>query len=171
MGIKILIADDQIAATIATILKEYNGFSFVYALDGRQAVRAAREQQFEVMLIDVRLPGINGVGVIQRIRKFDRNTPIIAITGYVEPGLGECLRQAGADDVFFKPFDFELLAARVIELACNRQPAAAIPAEVLLWKQRRLNGLKEQAARMGIETPVHILLEIKDLEQELQRSS
>ncbi len=171
MDIKILIADDQIAATIATILKEYNGFSFVYALDGRQAVRAAREQPFEVMLIDVRLPGINGVEVIRRIRKFDPATPIIAITGYAEPGLGECLRQAGADDVFIKPFDFELLAARVIELACNRQPAATTPPEVILKKQRRLNRLKEQAALMGLETPAHIRLEIEDLEQELQRSS
>ena len=167
MDIKILIADDQVAETIATILKEYNGFNFVYALNGRQAVRAAREQQFEVMLIDVRLPGINGVGVIQRIRKFDKNTPIIAITGHPKPGLAECLRQAGADDVFFKPFDFGQLAARVIELACSRQPETQPSPDVAL-KYRRLTGLKEQAAMMGFETPIHIRLEIENLEKELQ---
>lgn len=167
MDIKVLIADDQVAETIGNILKEYNGFNFVYALNGRQAVRAAREQQFEVMLIDVRLPGIDGVGVIRQIREFDKRTPIIAITGHIDPGLAERLRKIGADDVFFKPFDFGPFAARVIELACRRQVEPLSPSEVEL-KHRRLAGLKEQAALMGIETPVHIRLEIENLEKELQ---
>lgn len=98
-------ADSMVRAAIASVLR-YAGFRVAEAWNGNVAVAAchARPGEFAAALMDVRMPGLDGVGATGAIRRSDPNVRCFLMTG------GHCdraeLERAGADRVFGKPLDF-----------------------------------------------------------------
>lgn len=81
--------------------------------NGRSALETARENKFDVILMDIQLPDINGNDVIRAIREFDTVTPIIAQTASKGPDETDASFEAGCTDILTKPFTIEDLSEKL----------------------------------------------------------
>ena len=110
----ILIAEDEIQVLELMIESlEYMGYTAFGAADGEEAYKLFLTQSFGLILTNINLPKINGVELIQRIRKKDSITPIIVFTGDSLHYSKEKVLNLGADEVLYKPFGVDDLEAVV----------------------------------------------------------
>jgi two-component system response regulator HydG len=104
----ILIVDDDmgICETLSDIM-EIKGYDTAIASDGYEAVRKVKEGDFDVILMDIKMPGMNGVETFKELKKVRPEIAVVMMTAYaVEDLIGEALRE-GAYGVLYKPFDME----------------------------------------------------------------
>jgi len=117
---RVLIVDDDadIVDVLVEILEADGRFEVAMASNGFDAGAATKIFRPDIVLLDYMLPDINGNIVCQRIREDSElaGTRIIIISGAVDPAEVEMLRAVGADDFIKKPFDFQQLIARMVEL-------------------------------------------------------
>jgi DNA-binding response OmpR family regulator len=124
---RILIVEDdlQLAETLNRGLKDENHLPMV-AADGREALDLVRLYEFDVVLLDVMLPGLDGFEVARRLRKQHNHVPIVMLTARdTIPDVIKGL-DLGADDYLTKPFSFEELLAR-LRAAARHRPASRAP--------------------------------------------
>jgi DNA-binding response OmpR family regulator len=125
----VLVVEDE--PTMATVLRynlEREGFRCLIAADGARALELARVERPNLLLLDVMLPGINGIEVCRRIRT-QSNVPIILLTARVEEGGRIAGLEAGADNYVTKPFNVRELLARVrahLRRAAMQTPGGAL---------------------------------------------
>ena len=121
--ILVVVDDEQIAAAVRRALR-YEGYSVSVAHDGPGALEAARSRLPDLVVLDVMLPGLDGVEVCRRLRASGDDVAVLMLTARTEvPDRVEGL-DAGADDYLTKPFAYEELLARVRTLLRRREPAA-----------------------------------------------
>jgi len=109
----LLIEDCQEVAEVIFDYFEDTSFQFDYAATGTQGLVLAQQQAFDCIILDVMLPGVNGIDVCQQLRSLGHNTPIIMLTARdTNEDMLLGLRE-GADDYIVKPFNLELLEARI----------------------------------------------------------
>jgi two-component system response regulator MprA len=114
MSSRLLVVDDD--AGIRSVLGRslpYEGFDVTSTADGYAALEALREQPVDCLILDVGMPGIDGLEVCRRLREAGDSTPIILLTAYDGVGDRAGGLEAGADDYLVKPFALEELVARV----------------------------------------------------------
>jgi two-component system OmpR family response regulator len=120
--VRILIVEDDatLASGIARIL-EGEGHAVDLVASGEQAVLGARQERFDVMILDVGLPGIDGFEVLRRLRANGQRIPVLVLTA--RDALDDRIRglDLGADDYMAKPFAMPELAARVRALVRRSQ--------------------------------------------------
>jgi hypothetical protein len=108
-GTEVLVAEDNaVNARLLTKMLVKWGASVVHAKNGEEALRAASQTAFHLILMDCRMPGINGLEAAQRIRSGDgpcKNTPVIAVTANVFQDEREACLAAGMNDVVTKPIE------------------------------------------------------------------
>jgi CheY-like chemotaxis protein len=125
---RILIIDDDAAVRSATkIALEVNGFDVVAVADGKSGIAAISEQQFDVVIVDLFMPGMDGLATTTAIRKINPLMPIITASGFMfggacpeMPKFQAMAEEAGATAALYKPFrPKELLQAvqKAIDLA------------------------------------------------------
>jgi CheY-like chemotaxis protein len=124
--LKVLVVDDNedLLATLSLILRGY-GFSVTTAYDGESAVDTFRLEDFDVILMDVVMPHMNGVEAFRAIRDIDPEAAVILMTAYSEEELIQQALAGGVDRVVYKPVSVE----RVIEMvwdACMGQPVLIV---------------------------------------------
>ncbi|MDG0872300.1 response regulator transcription factor [Paenibacillus thiaminolyticus] len=124
---KILIVEDE--EKIARVLElelTYEGYEIGKALDGLEGFRLFQEQSWDLILLDVMLPGISGIELLRRIRSHDPHTMVVMLTAKdsVEDKVSGL--DLGANDYVTKPFQMEELLARIrASLRMRRMPPAA----------------------------------------------
>jgi len=104
----ILIVDDDggMCETLSDIMED-SGYRTVIALDGYEAMQKVKEMDFDVILMDIRMPGMDGVETFKQIKSIQPGTAVVMMTAYaVEDLIEEALRE-GAYGVIHKPFDIE----------------------------------------------------------------
>lgn len=111
---RILVVEDE--PRMASLLKqglEEEGHTVALAENGPLALGMARSTEFDVIVLDVMLPGIDGFGVARRLRNDGDQTPILMLTA--RDGVSDIIQglNIGADDYLTKPFSFDVLLARV----------------------------------------------------------
>ena len=113
MAKKVLVVDDEklIVKGIRFSL-EQDGMEVDCAYDGEEAVEKAKDKKYDIILLDLMLPGISGEEVLQEIRK-QGNTPVIILTAKDTIDDKVEVLQSGADDYVTKPFDIKEVLARV----------------------------------------------------------
>lgn len=120
--VRILIVEDDaaLASGIARIL-EGEGHAVDVVTKGEQALFAARQERFDMLILDVGLPGIDGFEVLRRLRATGDRTPVLVLTA--RDALDDRVRglDIGADDYMAKPFAMPELAARVRALVRRSQ--------------------------------------------------
>jgi len=106
---RVLIVDDErgLARSLARFV-ETNGHEATVASDGHEAIDRHRATQYDVTLMDVRMPVMNGVDSFFEIRKLRSSANIILMTGHLEPIIQTALR-GGAVGVLQKPFAYSVL--------------------------------------------------------------
>jgi two-component system copper resistance phosphate regulon response regulator CusR len=122
---RILIAEDdpRIAETLEKSLSAH-GYTTLLADDGEKAQSLSLTDSFDLLILDMGLPGREGFHVLQELRSRGKTLPVLVLTGRSERDVVACL-EAGADDYMRKPFDIDELVARVrIRLRSNRRVAA-----------------------------------------------
>lgn len=126
---RILIAEDE--PGISSFLKkglEASGYSTLVVEDGVTAAAAARDRDFDLLILDLGLPRMDGRDVLAEIRGRGERIPVIILTA--RSGVSDTVAglEGGADDYMTKPFSFEELLARV--KARLRDPGSAEPTEL-----------------------------------------
>ncbi|HVB98486.1 MAG TPA: response regulator transcription factor [Candidatus Dormibacteraeota bacterium] len=115
---RLLIVEDE--KKMAELLKkglEEENHTVNVACDGRSALEHVRACEFDAIVLDVMLPGIDGIEVARRIRSSQRKTPVLMLTARdAVPDIVKGL-DAGADDYLTKPFSFEEFLARLRAVA------------------------------------------------------
>jgi two-component system response regulator RegX3 len=146
----ILIVEDEDA--IRSGLEDvfvYHGYAVDSAADGREGLRLAATGRFDLVLLDVMLPGIDGFEICERIRARDRDQPIIMLTARTsDEDIIHGLR-LGADDYVPKPFSVAQLVARV-EAVLRRARAAPSEAPIRLGTDVEIDP-RNLAGRRGSE--------------------
>lgn len=100
----LLVEDNKINQMITKKMVENKGMICTVIENGEDAIIAVKNNTFDIVLMDVHLPGINGTIATEKIRKFDTNTPIIALTAISLNENREMLLSFGMNDVVTKPF-------------------------------------------------------------------
>jgi two-component system response regulator MtrA len=110
---RILVVDDDAAlAEMLGIVLEAHGFEASFVADGNRALRAFRDVRPDLILLDLMLPGLDGIEVCRQIRE-SSGTPIIMLTAKSDTGDVVAGLEAGADDYVIKPFTPAELVARI----------------------------------------------------------
>ena len=121
MAINVLLVEDDIdlAATVVDYL-EIEGISCDHAANGIQGLSLIEANHYQVILLDINLPRLDGLSVCQQVRENSNDTPILMLTA--RDSLGDKLAgfDAGTDDYLVKPFEIEELLMRVIALSTRR---------------------------------------------------
>jgi len=107
---RILVVDDE--APVREVLTEYfatDGYAVEAAGSGAEALTAVRGGRVDLVLLDVRMPGLDGIQVLRQIRELDERVPVIMVTANEDVGLARETLKLGAFDYVAKPFDFDYL--------------------------------------------------------------
>jgi two-component system response regulator ArlR len=113
VGARILVVEDEVKfARFVELELTYEGYSVTKAYDGRTGLEMAEKEQFDLILLDVMLPGLNGIEVLRRIRRVS-SVPIIMLTARDSVMDKVSGLDLGADDYITKPFAIEELLARI----------------------------------------------------------
>jgi response regulator NasT len=157
MSFQILIADDEpiIRMDLREMLEEIGHQVVAEARDGQEALRLIQEKNPEVVILDIKMPGMDGISVAREMAK---QYPIIILTAYSERNLVEQARDAGIMQYLWKPFRIEDLAP-AIELAVSHFLEKAELSE-------RVSKLQEQLeARKWIEKAKGLLMKAENLNE------
>ncbi len=118
----ILVIDDDPAIT--SLLKRglsYEGFAVNTAKSGLEGLSIVREQPSDLVILDVMMPGLNGIEVLQRLRAADEQLPVLLLTAKDASADQVHGLESGADDYVVKPFTFDVLLAHIHALLRRRQ--------------------------------------------------
>lgn len=112
--IKVLMVDDeeQFRSTTSKILNR-KGFATTLAGNGKEALEILKKSSQDVVVLDVKMPGMDGHQTLAEIRKIDPKLPVIMLTGHGEADSARASFEEGAFDYLSKPCDIDLLAARI----------------------------------------------------------
>jgi CheY-like chemotaxis protein len=115
----ILVAEDEVLAALA-IEDELlgQGYAVDVAADGQAALEAAQRRMPDLLLTDLRMPRLDGIGLIRALRAVAPLLPVVVMTGYVPSDGAAAFRQAGEGPValFSKPLDMDALIAELRRL-------------------------------------------------------
>ncbi len=141
----ILVVDDDphIRSVVSRGLR-FEGYDVQLAADGAEALRIARTAPPDLVVLDVMLPGMDGLEVCRRLRR-GTNVPILMLTARDAIPDRIAGLDSGADDYLVKPFDFDELLARIRAVFRRTQPQAE---EVLVFADLRLD-IDTREARRG----------------------
>ena len=109
----LVVEDEEKIARVLELELEYEGYKVVKACDGLEGMRQFREQSWELILLDVMLPGMSGVDLLRRIRAGGGQTPVIMLTAKDKSEDKVKGLDLGANDYVTKPFQIEELLARI----------------------------------------------------------
>jgi DNA-binding response OmpR family regulator len=118
--LRVMIVDDE-EEFVSTLVErlELRRIDSVGVTNGVEAVELIRQQAFDVVVLDVKMPGASGFEVFHELRRLDPNLPIVLLTGHGSKEDAEEGKRAGAYDYLMKPIDIESLIA-VMRAAVGR---------------------------------------------------
>ena len=108
----LVVEDDKPVRTLITTTLKANGYRFIEALTGEEAILQATSHNPDIILLDLGLPDMDGVEIIRKVRSWS-NVPIIVISARSEDSDKIGALDSGADDYLTKPFSVEELLARL----------------------------------------------------------
>ncbi|MEK6765734.1 MAG: response regulator [Planctomycetota bacterium] len=120
---KILVVDDEVWACdpIKRFL-EKKGYDVTVAHSGEDALEKVKNEKPDLMLLDIRMPGMDGMEALRRIREFDKDVGIIMVTAVKDEGMAKDAIKKGADEYVTKPIDLNHLETTVlVDLTMRRK--------------------------------------------------
>jgi len=132
--------------------------------DGRHALAAVTTQDYDIVLLDRMVPGLDGLSVLKAMRAAKNTVPVLFLTALGEVDDRVAGLEAGGDDYLTKPFAFTELLARVNALGRRNSPAETTQSSVLTYQDIELDLMSRQCQRAGqkieLNTKEFLLLEI-----------
>jgi DNA-binding response OmpR family regulator len=149
---RILIVEDdrKLAAQLRKGLEE-NSHSATAVFNGQDGLEAAQQGGFDVLVLDVMLPGMDGFSLVRELRGRKVSTPVLLLTAKDDPDdIVEGL-DAGADDYLTKPFSFKVLVARIRALSRRK---TVEPARLLTIADLALDPASREVRRASVAVPL-----------------
>ncbi|HEY4552838.1 MAG TPA: response regulator transcription factor [Bacillaceae bacterium] len=147
----LIIEDEEKIARVLELELSYEGYETGKALDGLDGLAMYREQSWDLILLDVMLPGMSGIEVLRRIRSGDTDVPVLLLTAKdsVEDKVSGL--DLGANDYITKPFQIEELLARIRAALRMAKPQAEKLAQegCLEFEDLTLNEVTREVKRGG----------------------
>jgi DNA-binding response OmpR family regulator len=129
----LIVEDEEKILRLLELELEIEGYQVGKAMDGKEALEAYQSRKWDLILLDVMLPGISGIELLRKIRTKNNFTPVILLTakGSVEDKVSGL--DLGANDYITKPFQIEELLARIRAVLRMRPAAPSMEAEIGGW--------------------------------------
>lgn len=145
---RVLIIEDEprLAQNICRSLRESAGYAVDIAPDGQEGLFMSESNDYDAILLDLMLPHMDGMQLLQRIRKAGQRTPVLVVTARDDKESIVALLNAGADDYLTKPFDLGELLARTKALI---RRGKGQPSPVLSIADLELNTVNRSVQRAG----------------------
>lgn len=148
---KLLLIEDE--PSVVSFIRRYlteAGYDVSVALDGNEGLQMATDHAFQLIILDVMLPGMNGIAVCRQLRKQQNATPILMLTALGSTENVVAGLDSGADDYLIKPFKQAELLARIRSLL-RRKPEVTALSSILKIADLELD-LNTKSASRGSET-------------------
>lgn len=116
----LLVDDDRTFRLSTAALLRQDGHEVVEAPDGAVAVETLKTEHFDLILLDLRMPGLDGIGIVEVLRTWGHDTPILMVSGFGTVDTAVNAIHTGADDFLTKPVEPDVLSARVDALLSRR---------------------------------------------------
>jgi DNA-binding NtrC family response regulator len=130
-GTKVLLVDDEVSfATGLQRLLSRRGFDVKVAFDGLTALRFIAEEQFDVVVLDIKMPGMDGIQVLKEIIRFSADIRVILLTGHYFSTEEEATLKQGAYAYLLKPYPIMDLVNLIKAAASDRGTDVNSPAKV-----------------------------------------
>lgn len=158
---KILLLEDDLilSAELSTFL-ENSGFEVKKVYDGDLVLREVDQDIYDIYLLDINVPKLNGLKVCEIIRAHDQNVPIIMISAYSDLSSKKDAFSLLADDYLVKPFQFEELLMRINSLIRRKDIDAKFSDEIIKVEDLTINKTEQKVYRNNQE----ISLTVKELQ-------
>ena len=117
----LIVEDDRKLALLIKKGLEENGHSALAAFEGLEGASMGEAGQFDLFILDVMLPKLDGLSIVRRLRASEIDAPILLLTGKDAPDDVVAGLDAGADDYLTKPFSFRVLLARIRALGRRKR--------------------------------------------------
>jgi two-component system OmpR family response regulator len=145
---QLLVADDEpfLRDAVAASLR-FLGFEVATAANGTDVLRLARDRSFDLVVLDVMLPDIDGFDIVRRLRRDGNRVPVIFLTAKDTQADKIKGLTLGGDDYVTKPFGLEELAARIRTVLRRTRPASGPP--VLVFADLELDTASYEVRRAG----------------------
>ncbi|MDQ1097714.1 MULTISPECIES: response regulator transcription factor [Chryseobacterium] len=147
----LLLEDDLILSAELCKFLESNHFSCQRVYDGETFLNQIKDSGYDLYLLDINVPKINGLEVCQTIRSFDKNTPILIISAYGDISDKKDAFNRLADDYLVKPFQFEELLLRINSLLRRKAPSENSDQEIIRIDDLIINKTEQKVYRSGHE--------------------
>lgn len=130
-GIKVLIVDDEdrFRSTLKKLLS-VQGFEVFEAEDGLKALEKVKEEKFDIILLDVKMPGMHGIEALTQIKKLDPLPEIIVLTGHASVDVAVQMIKFGAYEYLLKPCPTEELIAKIEEAYEKKRAKEALKSKL-----------------------------------------
>lgn len=109
----LLVEDDELLGTGVRTMLMQEGYAVDWLKDGKAADQALKTEQFDLVILDIGLPKLSGIRVLEKMRRRNQTEPVLILTAKDEPQDQVLGFNAGADDYLTKPFDLDVLCARL----------------------------------------------------------
>ncbi|MGO9307678.1 MAG: response regulator transcription factor [Spirochaetia bacterium] len=130
MSKRILVVEDEdLVGTMVRLNLESAGYQVVWVRNGDEAAEQAAVEPFDLILLDISLPGMGGLSVLEKLRSLGVGTPIMMLTARADVPTKVRALDFGADDYLAKPFHVEEMLARVNALVRRSQAERTMPAD------------------------------------------
>ena len=130
MSKRILVVEDEdLVGTMVRLNLKSAGYQVVWVRNGGEAAERAAVEPFDLILLDISLPGMGGLSVLEKLRSLGVGTPIMMLTARADVPTKVRALDFGADDYLAKPFHVEEMLARVNALVRRSQAERTIPAD------------------------------------------
>jgi DNA-binding response OmpR family regulator len=154
-----LLEDDLIVSTELTKFLEDSGFEVTKVFDGDSVEAEMKMNSFDIFLLDINVPNLDGLKVCEKIRLYDTNTPIIMISAYGDLSSKKDAFGFLANDYLVKPFQFEELLMRINSLLRRKDTEESGSADdIIQIEDLVINKTEQKVFRNGHE----IMLTIKE---------
>lgn len=158
---KILLLEDDLvlSSELCKFLESYD-FSCHKVYDGEAFLNEVQKDSYDLYLLDINVPKINGLDVCQTVRKFDAKTPIIIISAFGDLSDKKEAFSRLADDYLVKPFQFEELLMRINSLLRRNSQQDATEVDKIVIEDLVIDKIQQKVFRNGHE----ILLTVKEFQ-------
>ncbi|ODS32266.1 MAG: two-component response regulator [Candidatus Scalindua rubra] len=120
---KILIIDDEVRAVMfLKRILERKGYEVITSFNGEKALEVIKYEKLDIILLDIRMPGIDGIEVLRRVRKFCKNVGIIMVTAINDKEVGIKALESGANGYITKPIDLNHLETIIRDIMFEHLP-------------------------------------------------
>jgi CheY-like chemotaxis protein len=175
--IRVLIVEDAMdhALLLVALLKGAGNFETTQTQDGGHAIQLMKDREFDLVVTDLNLPGTDGFAVIRAAKAAAPDRPVLATTGFTNPGYVDEAFRAGADEMILKPLDRDDLVMKLKEVLKAKErpedrPVLAVgvrPGDVELG----CGGILHQHRSRGQEVLIITLTDDRGVEEEGARAA